>query len=174
MAGRPRSEASRRAILRAALDLCERDGYQNVTLKGIAQAAGTGRQTVYRWWPTKAEVMLEALTAFVEAPTGSEDLRTFLLETFRLSGGAMGGVVVGLMADAQSDEAFAVHMRGFIDSRRQALRAVLVRTLSADVDLELAVDMVFGAMWYRLMNRHAPVDESLADEVTTMLARLSS
>ncbi|WP_043626935.1 TetR/AcrR family transcriptional regulator [Nonomuraea candida] len=174
MVGRPRSETSRRAILRAALDLCERDGYQNVTLKGIAQAAGTGRQTVYRWWRTKAEVMIEALTVFVEAPTGSEDLRTFLLETFRLSGGAAGGVVVGLMADAQSDEAFAVRMRGFIDSRRRALRAVLARTLSADVDLELAVDMVFGAMWYRLMNRHAPVDESLADDVTAMLARLSS
>lgn len=88
--------------------------------------------------------------------------------------GLLGCLLHPLGADAQSDEAFAVRMREFVDSRRRALRTVLARTLSTDVDLELAVDMVFGAMWYRLMNRHAPVDESLADDVTAMLARLSS
>src|SRR5205823_6207729 len=59
--GRPRSERARRAILDAALDIAEAQGYGAVTIKGIAQAANVGRQTVYRWWPNAAYVLLEAL-----------------------------------------------------------------------------------------------------------------
>lgn len=58
--GRPRSEAARRAVLHAVDDLLVEVGYAAMTIKGIAERAGVGRQTVYRWWSTKAEILLEA------------------------------------------------------------------------------------------------------------------
>ncbi|MGR6914594.1 TetR/AcrR family transcriptional regulator [[Actinomadura] parvosata] len=182
MVGRPRSEEARKAILRAALDLCARDGYQGVTMKGIAEAAGSGRQTVYRWWQTKAQVLLEALTDVLAeqvAPTPDSgdpraDLVAFLEQTFTLARGVAGQIVVGLMADAQSDPELSADLRArIIGPRRAALRAVLARgALPADVDLELAVDLVFGVMWYRLLNRHADVNEGLAEEMAALLARI--
>jgi AcrR family transcriptional regulator len=177
MIGRPRSEEARRSILRAALRLCERDGYPNVTLKGIAEEAGTGRQTLYRWWKTKAEVFLEAMTDVVAdslAPS-PVDLETFLADTFALTNGVAGQVVAGLMAEAQGDPGLAVRLRTeLIGPRRAALRHVLVRRpVPAGVDPELLVDMIFGTMWYRLLNRHAPVDTALAREITALVARIS-
>lgn len=182
MIGRPRSEVARKAILQAALDLCARDGYQGVTMKGIAQAAGSGRQTVYRWWQTKAQVLMEALTEVMAErmpPTPDSgdpraDLVAFLEQTFTQARGVAGHVVVGLMADAQSDPELAADLRaGIIGPRRAALRSVLERgALPPDVDLELAVDLVFGVMWYRLLNRHAEVNEELAEEIAGLLARI--
>jgi AcrR family transcriptional regulator len=182
MAGRPRSEVARKAILKAALDLCERDGYQNVTLKGIAEAAGTGRQTLYRWWQTKGQVLLEAAADMADHDLGvppesgdpRADLATFLTGTFGAAHGVAGRVVVGLMADAQADPAFAADLRAkLIDPRRRALRTVLERgALPAGVDPELAVDVVFGVMWYRLLNRHAEVDEALARDITDLICRI--
>ncbi|MGI5286920.1 TetR/AcrR family transcriptional regulator [Nonomuraea polychroma] len=182
MAGRPRSEVARKAILRAALDLCARDGYQSVTMKGIAQAAGSGRQTVYRWWQTKAQVLLEGLTEILAAEvppvpeTGDAraDLAAFLRQTFALARGVAGQVVVGLMADAQYDQELAAELRSkIIMPRRRALRSVLERgALPAGVDPELAVDLIYGAMWYRLLNRHADVNGELAEEIAGLLARI--
>ncbi|GAA4567692.1 TetR/AcrR family transcriptional regulator [Planotetraspora kaengkrachanensis] len=176
MVGRPRSEASRRAILEAALRLCERDGYPNVTLKAVAAEAGTGRQTLYRWWNTKADVLLEAMTTIVapRIPPSPPDLRSFLLDTFALTDGVAGRVVVGLMAEAQSDPDLAERLRTLlIGPRRAALRKVLEGALSSHADLDLTVDMIFGAMWYRLLNRHAPVDAALAEEITDLVRRIS-
>jgi AcrR family transcriptional regulator len=58
--GRPRSEVARRAVLHAVDDMLVEDGYAAMTMKGIAERAGVGRQTVYRWWSTKAQILLEA------------------------------------------------------------------------------------------------------------------
>ncbi|MEU7689491.1 TetR/AcrR family transcriptional regulator [Microbispora hainanensis] len=178
MVGRPRSEQARRAILEAALRLCERDGYPNVTLKGIAEEAGTGRQTLYRWWDTKADLLLEAMTYLVEssrAPSQA-DLQTFLRETFALADGAVGRVVAGLMAEAQSDPALGERLRArLIGPRRATLRAVLERMPPPPgTDLDLLIDMIFGVMWYRLLNRHAPLDASLAEDITTLVARIGA
>ncbi|GII27681.1 TetR/AcrR family transcriptional regulator [Planotetraspora mira] len=177
MVGRPRSEESRRAILQAALRLCERDGYPNVTLKAIAAEAGTGRQTLYRWWNTKADVLLEAMTAVVAPglPPSPPDLGSFLRETFALTDGVAGRVVVGLMAEAQSDPDLAERLRTrLIGPRRAALREVLERdSAPSHADLDLIVDMIFGAMWYRLLNRHAPVDALLAEEITVLVRSLT-
>src|SRR4051812_17961042 len=86
--GRPRSEEARRAVLAASAHLVERDGYGTLTMEGIARSAGVSKQTVYRWWPSKAAVVLEALNEGAEllAPdpdTGSleSDLRPFLRQS---------------------------------------------------------------------------------------------
>ncbi|KUJ65247.1 TetR family transcriptional regulator [Streptomyces albus subsp. albus] len=186
--GRPRSEEARRAVLSAALELCDRDGYQALTIKGIAEAAGVGRQTVYRWWPTKEAVLLEALRDLVErdAPTFSpdtgeplEDLRNFLEAVFDVTARRTGQAVAGLMAEAQRDPEFAPRLQHtLLGPRRQALRGVLERGVrqgelsDGQVSLDLAVDIAFGVMWYRLLSGHAAVDAELAREVAVALRRL--
>ncbi|MDX3227245.1 TetR/AcrR family transcriptional regulator [Streptomyces sp. ME19-01-6] len=186
--GRPRSEQARRAVLAAALELCHRDGFQPLTIKGIAEAAGVGRQTVYRWWPTKEAVLLEALRDLTEreAPTllpdtgdPLRDLETFLVAAYTMTARLTGQAVAGLMAEAQRDPELADRLQaGLLASRRRALREVLERAVRKGklsehaASLDLAVDLAFGVMWYRLMSRHAPVNAELAHEVSAALRRL--
>ncbi|MBR7830903.1 TetR/AcrR family transcriptional regulator [Actinospica sp. MGRD01-02] len=70
--GRPRSETARLAVLHAVEDMLVETGYSAMTMKGIAERAGVGRQTVYRWWPTKAHILIEAC---------ADDARTVLTVT---------------------------------------------------------------------------------------------
>ncbi|WP_328404582.1 TetR/AcrR family transcriptional regulator [Nocardia sp. NBC_00403] len=186
--GRPRSEEARRAILHAALELCERDGYQELTIKAIADAAGAGRQTVYRWWPDKASILMEALVDLareheaalvpVESTDVLGDIERLLRTTYELARKTTGQALVGLMADAQRDPVLSKRLQDtVIGPRRMALRAVLQRgidsgELVATAPLDLVVDFAFGAMWYRLLSGHAPVDSALACEVTTGLAAM--
>jgi AcrR family transcriptional regulator len=172
--GRPRSESARRAILDAAKTLAVRDGYTAVTIKGIADAAGVGRQTVYRWWPTRGAVLLEALAEVGAAhvlppPTGDPraDLRRFLDDTFALAAEApVANVLLGLTADAVADPELSAARRGYIAGRRALLREALERCGEDwPVPVDTLVDMVFGAMWYRLMNEHAPVGPALTEEL---------
>src|SRR5690349_8072611 len=88
--GRKRSEASRRAILDAALALVQ-GGYGSITAEALAAHAGVGKQTIYRWWKSLAEVVLDALRDNARTITAPEtgtlegDLRAFLSATFRLA-----------------------------------------------------------------------------------------
>lgn len=165
-------------MLDAALLLCARDGYQAVTMKGIADLAGVGRQTVYRWWPSKPEVLLEAVVEVVAdqqaalPDTGDVlgDVESFLHHTFVNALAVAGQVVVGLMADAQQDPAFAEKLQtGLLAPRRGSLRELLARGRFDGADLDLLVDLVFGTMWYRLLSRHAPVDGALAAQLSGVL-----
>jgi AcrR family transcriptional regulator len=185
--GRPRSEDARRAVLDAALRLCAQDGYQQLTIKAIATEAGVGRQTVYRWWPDKAGILIEALIELAgkvnlkesfDSGDTLKDVRALLSLTFSLARTVTGQALIGLMSDAQADLALSAKLQStVIGPRRDGLRDILRRgvgrgDLSASVPLELVVDFAFGTMWYRLLSRHAPVDEALAGEVTDAIARL--
>ncbi|MGW1742490.1 TetR/AcrR family transcriptional regulator [Nocardia sp. NPDC001965] len=184
--GRPRSEDARQSILRTALELCERDGYQDLTIKSIAETAGVGRQTVYRWWPDKASILLESLTDLatghpaLEAPDASEPvldrIEELLTTTFELARSVTGQALVGLMSDAQHDPDLSERLQEtVIGPRRTALRTLLQHGVDAGdlaptTALDLVVDFAFGTMWYRLLSRHAPVDAALAREITAALA----
>ncbi|MCC9309347.1 TetR/AcrR family transcriptional regulator [Kitasatospora sp. RB6PN24] len=180
--GRPRSDEARQAILTAALGLAERDGYTAVTMKGIAEAAGVGRATVYRWWPTRAAVLMEALSELsvrlaTPAPTdGPEaDLLAFLTATFAMNErGPSRTVLLGLTADAQHDAAIGAAVAELTARRRALLRGLLERLDGEwNVPLELVVDMVFGVMWYRMIDGHGRVDATTAAELCRAVAKLS-
>ena len=182
--GRPRSEQARVAVLAAALRLARRDGYVAVTIKGIAEEAGVGRQTVYRWWTSKAAILLEAVSEAARQiarpePTGDaeHDLRGLLRASFALTRD-LGPIVAGLMADATHDPEFlgALQERLLVP-RRKVVGDILAhgqRTgqLGEAGDVALVTDMVWGTMWYRIQSRHAPVDARLADELTAAAMRL--
>ncbi|MFB7947090.1 TetR/AcrR family transcriptional regulator [Kitasatospora phosalacinea] len=182
--GRRRSEESRRAILTAAYELLDEAGYARLTVEGIAARAGTGKQTVYRWWPGKADVLLEALIAHARQhiplpDTGDHaaDLHAFLAATFAAATPPTGDALRALMAEAQIDPAFGERFRDtLLNPRRDALGTLLARAHAADalapqLTPATAVDLAFGLLWYRLLATREPLDDRLAALLTRTLLR---
>ena len=183
--GRRRSETSRQAILAAAIELFGEVGYAGLTIEGIAARSGTGKQTVYRWWPSKADVVLDGLTTKVEltVPIPAEDsyaadLRAFLDASFAIGRKRqVVDVLRALMAEAQVDAAFGERFRErFLKRRREALGEVIDRArkrgdLPAVPSARAVPEIVFGVVWYRLLATGAPLDRRLVDELVALLAR---
>jgi AcrR family transcriptional regulator len=182
--GRKRSEGSRQAILAAALELTAEVGYGGLTVDGIAARAGTGKQTIYRWWPSKDDVLLEALADraaldVVVPDQGSyrADLQAFLIASFALSRlPQVPDILRALMARAQIDEEFGQRFRAsFLQHRRDAL-AVLVDRARDRGDLpgklapDTVADVVFGVIWYRLLAGREPFGDRLASEIASTLS----
>jgi AcrR family transcriptional regulator len=153
-------------------------------MEAIARRAGVSKQTVYRWWPNKATIILEALnegaSAIAPAPdTGSldTDLRLFLRRTVAGAADGNARLLAALMAEAQRDPAFAESFRtGFLVHRRDVLRELLEHgrsrgELAPSADLDFIVELVFGTLWYRILVGHRPLDRRFADQLTeTVLA----
>ncbi|MGW4383657.1 TetR/AcrR family transcriptional regulator [Kitasatospora sp. NPDC004531] len=182
--GRRRSEESRQAILAAAFELLGEVGYARLTVEGIAARAGAGKQTVYRWWPGKADVLLEAVVAHArqhialpETGDHTADLRTFLSATFAAATPRTADALRALIAEAQIDPAFGERFREtLLRPRREALATLLDRAraagrLAPHLTTPTAVDLAFGALWYRLLGTGDPLDDDLADLLTHTLLR---
>jgi AcrR family transcriptional regulator len=188
MPGR-RSERSHRAIVAATQELLVEVGYRELTIEGIAARAGVGKQTIYRWWPSRAALALEAYLggsdAVLQPPPDSgdvrEDVRRLLGWLVAVLAEPIGGrVLAGLIADLQHDPELAERFhRDVVPARRRAMLAALERgrergDLRADADLELAVDELHGAVFYRLLLSGEPLDlaftEQLAEQVLAGLA----
>ena len=168
---RPRSAAADAAILEAARDLFSEAGLAGVTMEAIARRAGVGKQTVYRRYADRNAVLaaawLEDAETRVEMPRGRSleaDLSAFLKRLFAALH-TSGGPLRHLMGQAQFDEPLRDAFRdSFIDRRREALGDLLRRHRSsaADAEIATAVDTLYGAMWYRLLVGHAPLDAAFA------------
>src|SRR5688572_7086042 len=191
MPGR-RSESSHRAIIAATQELLVDVGYRKLTIEGVAARAGVGKQTIYRWWPSRAALALEAYLAGSDAlqpppDSGSarEDVRRLLDWLVAVLAEPIGGrVVAGLVADLQHDPELAERFhRDVVPARRRAMLDALERArergeIRADADLELAVDALHGAVFYRLLLSGEPLDpafaEGLADQVLAGLGAQAS
>lgn len=171
-----RSEQSRRAILDAALTLVGELGYENVSVDAIARRAGTGKQTIYRWWPSKGAVMLEALddslSRVVDFPDTGDvraDLRTQMLGVTRLfQSKNVPRVYQGLIAAAQSDDSLSrSHLERVIAPATVACHARLERAkelgqLRAEIDTQALIDLLYGAIYYRLLlHTRPPADDQI-------------
>ncbi len=180
--GRPRSEAARRAILRAAGDLLARDGFADVTVEAIAAEAGVGKATIYRWWPGKAAVVLDAFLAaagpcapFPDTGCLEEDLRGQMRALAQALGGRAGTVLRGVLAEAQSDpEAAEAFRTRYLAPRRTETRRVLDRAqargqLCPHADLETAADALYGPLYFRLTAGHAPLDAAFVDSLLALV-----
>lgn len=172
-----RSDRSRRAILAATIALIGEVGYDRTSIEGIAKRAGVGKQTIYRWWPSKGAVALEALNdslaAVVDFPdTGDivEDLRTQMKGVTELLGSTeVGPVYQGLLAAAQCDAAVSAgHLEQIIEpatvaGRRRIARAQERGEVRADADVQTLIDMLYGAIYYRLLLHTRPLETEQVD-----------
>ncbi|WP_280332340.1 TetR/AcrR family transcriptional regulator [Nocardia wallacei] len=181
--GRRRNTAARQAILTAATDLLARPGGTAVTTAEIAAAAGVSKQTIYRWWPSKGAVLLEAMTEWARssAPdrdTGTlrTDLTAFLTATFTAAAVQPAAALLrAVLAEAQTDPATTTLLAEFARDRRAVLHRILDRArvrgeLDAEADLELLVDQAYGVLWYRLAVARTPLTAEVATRLADSLA----
>ncbi len=177
-AGRPRSEAARKAILSAALRLVTERGFRAVTVNEIAAAAGVGKMTLYRHWPNKAAVVMDSLlallgseTAFPRAKSALESLRLQLDLQVAFFRSQKGTLIRSLIAEAQSDTELAIAFRErWLEPRREGVRQTVLRAISEgslreDLDMETAIDLLYGPLYYRLLLGAGALDEHFTEQV---------
>ena len=177
-AGRPRSEETKQAILTAAYDLLLAQGFNTVTVEGIAERAGVSKATIYKWWPNKAAVVLDGFFAATELKlqvpdTGSVQEDLFLqvnnLATFFT--GPQGKVMAELIAAGQFDANIAEEYRvRYFHPRRLISRTILERAvfrgeLRKDLDLELSIDLIFSPIFYRLLITGESIDSEFVQSL---------
>ena len=162
--GRPRSERSHRAILQAALGLLVEVGYERLTMEQVARRAGVGKATIYRRWASKEALVkaaIQDLSADLPVPdTGS------LAEDYAVVARAVAAVAASrdaallmprlLLESGRDPELHAIFSEKLVEPRRAIVRTLLERArdrgeIRADVELELAIDMLVGPIIYRFM-----------------------
>lgn len=180
-----RSRRSHESILEAATELLESGGYRNLTIEMIAKKAGVGKQTIYRWWRSKADIVLEAEIVradqnFPQPDTGNLliDLKAVLLRYVEIfDSPRLHQAWSGLVAEAQLDPQFGASFHGgFVTRRRELFRLLFAAAaqrgdLRPGCDVELLVDLVHGAMWYRLLGPR-PLTKQYALRVAKMVQSL--
>jgi AcrR family transcriptional regulator len=179
--GRPRDEGARKRVLDTVRQMLRSGSLCGLSMEGIAREAGTGKVTVYRWWPNTAAIALEVLLedageACPVPDTGdlAADLRTFLRGTFAaVESGSTGTLLRCLMVEAQRNPDFREQFRErFIRSRQEALAGLLRRHKASSKERAVLIDMLFGAMWYRLLIGHGALDRAFADQLLHLAMRL--
>jgi AcrR family transcriptional regulator len=174
--GRPRSQAAHDAILKAALRLVTKRGFRAVGVNEIAAAAGVGKMTLYRHWPNKAALVMDSLliligseTAFPEAGSALESLRRQLDLQVAFFRSPRGNLIRSLVAEAQSDPELAGAFRDrWLNPRREGVRqimqaAIAEGSLRRDLDIDAAIDLLYGSLYYRLLLASGPLDERFID-----------
>ncbi|UQU68196.1 TetR/AcrR family transcriptional regulator [Couchioplanes caeruleus] len=176
-----RSEHARQSVLLAADDLLVEKGFAGLTIEGIAARAGVAKQTIYRWWPSKTDVLMDAFIQdsaedLEPQDTGSlaGDLREYLTRLAAyLTESDAGAVFRALTGQAQHDPALAARLREEhlthqrARDRRPLERAVARGELPADADLDVLVDRLVGPIYYRVLVTGEPVGAALVEELIT-------
>jgi AcrR family transcriptional regulator len=170
--GRPRSEQARRAILAAAADLLLDRGMARVSMDVVADRAGVSKATIYRWWPSKERLALDALVEWAAAgspPRNTGTLRGDLLALVRpwvreIRKRPFGRVIPDFAA---------TYRRHFVEQRREPMRAAFARAIDrgeapADLDIDVALDLIYGPLYHRLLHGHAPLTDRFAQAVVDL------
>jgi AcrR family transcriptional regulator len=175
-AGRPRSERARLAVLEAGADLLVEGGLGAASIEAVAARAGVSKVTIYKWWPSRGSVAVDAFfhryRQTIDFPdTG--DLATDLTGQIRLLitafRGRAGAIMAELIGQAQSDPALADTLRSrWLQPRRDATTAVLLRAvergeIGAETDIPVVLDQLYAPLYYRLTMKHEPLTAGLAD-----------
>jgi AcrR family transcriptional regulator len=182
--GRPVEARPRQAAIAATLELIADRGIGGVTTNAVAERAGISKATMYRRWRSKDELVVDALAALVNEitvpDTGSTraDLRALMGSAVEVYSGSVEAGVMPSLVDAMSRDAELARAvrEGFLAQRRAALSAVLQRgvargDLRPDLDVELALDVLGGALFYRLLVTGGPIDGDLAEGVAELILR---
>jgi AcrR family transcriptional regulator len=173
-----RNPNSHSAIIKAKLDLLERVRYSSLTIEAIAAEAGVGKATVYRWWPSKGALVAEAMTSMlvVEDPPELGDIRNDLIAAVEISIAnylrpPSGVLVHALASDIADDPVLLESFRNsFIHPRRNVVARLLHKgiedgRLPPSPDPDLVMDMWAGALFYRGLFKHVPLENDLAAQL---------
>jgi AcrR family transcriptional regulator len=190
--GRPRDEEARNAILRASLSLVKESGYRSLTIEKIARRAGTGKTTIYRWWPSKAAVMAEAFRSYISpqieypsisAMSACESIRRQMQALASAFQGPHGDLLRALWAEAQFDSELSHAMINTWTLPRRALAIEILNAgiasgeLKSDIDVNVAIDALYGGLYYRFLIPYAHLSpkyaRALADTVLNGLVQQS-
>jgi AcrR family transcriptional regulator len=181
-AGRPRSERARLAVLEAGADLLVEGGLGAASIEAIAARAGVSKVTIYKWWPSRGSVAVDAFfhryrqtINFPDTGDLGADLTgqiQLLITAFR---GRAGSIMAELIGQAQSDPALAATLRSrWLQPRRDATTAVLLRAVErgeirADTDIPVVLDQLYAPLYYRLTMKHEPLTTELAEVLVRSL-----
>jgi AcrR family transcriptional regulator len=187
-----RSESSRRAILTAAFDLVGEVGYTRLSIEGIAARAGVGKQTIYRWWPSKGAVLFDAFLMLSEhvheesderraddqpaALPDTGDLEADLKAVMRatvdeLNDPVYDGPLRALSAEILHDAELAAEYAERLDGPMKQLKKARLRSaqragqLPEDLDLDVAIELLWGPLRNRWLERSGPLTPEYADKV---------
>jgi AcrR family transcriptional regulator len=181
--GRPRSQEADRAILAATADLLASRGLAAISIEEIAARAGVGKATIYRRWPSKGLLALDAFVASFQAQQPLPDtgtLRGDMIAALTLwvravTETAMGAMLTGLIAEAQHDPSLRAAWRErVLEPLRSQHRIMLDRAIArgeiaATVDREVVLDLFFGAAQHRLLLGHLPLSDAFIAEVVDVI-----
>jgi AcrR family transcriptional regulator len=182
--GRPRSEATRLAILDATADLMLESGFSGTTIEAIAARARVSKVTIYKWWPSRGAVAIDAYfhrfretSVFPDTGDVVTDVTAQILSVIETFRGRAGYVMAELLGHAQSDPALAETLRvRWLQPRREAAAAVLRRAIDrgeirSDVSLPVLMDELYGPVYWRLIARHEPLSDEFAHELVANTLR---
>jgi len=184
--GRPPSKAaaSHAAIMDAVYALLQKESVRDLTMEAVAKRAGVGKPTLYKWWPTKATLVLamlcERMAPNLEKPVGlnaEESLRLRVRRLIDAFNGPFGPIVAGLVAEGQSDpDIRQAFFDRWVSPRRTATIADLQRgkdtgELRGTTEPELLNDSIFGAIYYRLLLRSGPLTRRFGEELVEQVIR---
>jgi AcrR family transcriptional regulator len=185
--GRPRSAEAEQAILQAALETLGSEGYGSFSIEAVAARAGVGRPTVYRRWPSKLELAVEAVIRLapplIANDTGNPltDLRTLIADLLpELTSSAGGRALMALVTDPEVHAQFARYLgEHYLDSRRAVLRRLISQAVAAGqlppgTDPELLIDMILGTITYRWLTTGMPVTRQAAGQTADAILALAA
>lgn len=181
--GRPRSDASRAAILKAAYQLLREGGFAKFTVEGVAARAGAGKATIYRWWASKGTLAVEAflvaaapkMDAVRDSGSPLDDLRRQVHDAAAIYRGRAGQLMRELMALKQADSATDKQLfADFFEPRRKAAMITLNRAkasgeLRPGTDVEVLADALWGPIFHRLLVTQDSLGKTFIDKLVDMV-----
>lgn len=182
--GRKRDEARRQAILRAAYETLEAEGYGGFTIEAVAARAGAAKTTIYRWWPSKGALAIDSFLdlyqrelPYPQTRSATEDLKAQLRLTAKAWGGRSGCIIAGIVAAGQSDAStLELYRERLVEPRREEGRRLLQRGIDngefrPDIDIEAALDALYGPFYARLLAWAGPLDPAWAERICDTVLR---
>jgi AcrR family transcriptional regulator len=185
--GRPRSEKARKAVIQSTLALLNRVGFNELSVEAVAARAGVGKATIYRWWPNKAELVIESFVWAVEEelrfPSAGPVLASIREQMRRwavIFRGPLGQIVATVIGAGQSDpeilQAFRDH---WVEPRRIEARRLLRLAMENgdirdDLDPDSVLDLLYGPLYLRLLIKNAPLNEDFVNTVFEVVSPVLS
>ena len=176
--GRPRSEKARQSLLAATRRLLAKKPVRSLTIEGIAKEAGVGKPTIYRWWDSKCALVMDAFLIDIapQLPIAGNGSALAALDkqvklVIEMLRGRSGRIIADMIGEGQADPHMLEEFRErFFAQILAPARAVIERgketgEISKDIEADLALDMIYGPIYYRLLVGHRPLDDDFANSL---------